>query len=133
MHHRVVLLSRGTLEGGPSGCCCPEGQAGEMGGQEPPEVQYWQSPSCAPEDEELHTPVYAGGQSADKQLGRKGPGVLVDTIADHESAMCPCGKSDSQDPLLSTGEATPGVLCPALGSSVQDRYGHTGERSVKGH
>ena len=35
--------------------------------------------------------------------------------------------------LVSTGEATPGVLCASLGSSVQERHEHTGESSVKGH
>lgn len=35
--------------------------------------------------------------------------------------------------LLSTGEATAGVLCPVLGSAVQESTEHKGESLTKGH
>jgi len=35
--------------------------------------------------------------------------------------------------LLSSTETTPGVLCPALGSSAQKRCGHVGMSLAKGY
>lgn len=36
-------------------------------------------------------------------------------------------------PLLGTGEATLGVLCPVLDFPVQKIHGHTGKSPEKGH
>jgi len=36
-------------------------------------------------------------------------------------------------PLFCTGEDTPGVLCPDVESSVQERHGPVGVRPPKGH
>jgi len=55
------------------------------------------------------------------------------TVSLHEEKYYQQVKGGDPCPLLSTGEVTPGVLCPVLGSSVQERHGHAGESLVKGH
>lgn len=35
-----------------------------------------------------------------------------------------------QGDLLSTGEPTPGKLCPVLGYPIQERHGHNGKRPL---
>ena len=90
-------------------------------------------------------------KAAGKQLCREGPQGTGRQQADHEPVMCPCGKGSQQNPglcqkggqkqvkggdpspLFSTGEATSGVLCPSLGSSVQERHGATGASPAQGH
>lgn len=43
-------------------------------------------------------------------------------------------RSEVGDPFLfSPGEATAGVLCQGLGSSIQESNGHTGKTSMKSH
>ena len=79
------------------------------------------------------------------------PGSPGGHQADHESAMCPCGQEGQRYPglhseeccqqvkggdrpsLLSPGETTPGVLCPVLGSPVQEGHGATGASLEEGY
>lgn len=75
---------------------------------------------------------------------------MVVTQGEHKPAMCSSGKAgqgypglhytkycqhtegSDPSPLLGTGEDTPGVLRPLLGSPLQGRHGRTGEHPAKG-
>lgn len=43
----------------------------------------------------------------------------------------PAVSNGDPSPLLSVGDTLPGVLCPFLGHSVQDRHGHTEKSPTK--
>ena len=59
-----------------------------MGWQEPHEVQQVEVQSPAPEEEQPHAPVYAGGCQAGKQLDRKGPENPGGHKVEQDPAMC---------------------------------------------
>lgn len=67
-------------------------QAGEMCRQKPHKVQQSKVQSPEPGEKEPHAPVYAVGQLAGKQLGRKRPWGLGRHKVECEPAMCPCNE-----------------------------------------
>lgn len=71
-----------------------------------------------------------GRSSTDKNLG-----VLVDNKLSLSVAhkQCVLGPKGDPVPLLIPAEATSGVLCPILGSSVPSKCGTTGECRMKGN
>ncbi|KAK4825399.1 hypothetical protein QYF61_027165 [Mycteria americana] len=118
---------------------------------EPCAVQQGEVQSPAPGEEQPPAPVYVGGCPAGKRLAEKTLGVLVATkvtvsqqralAAKAADGILGCMRRSVASrwrevilPLLSTGEATPEVLCPGVGSpGSQERDGTTGESAAKGH
>ncbi|KAK4806630.1 hypothetical protein QYF61_022936 [Mycteria americana] len=97
----------------------------------------------------MHQPML-GVSQLERSLAEKALGLLVDTklntsqqhalVGNKANGMLGCIDKYCQQlggrdlsPLFSTDEATAGVVGPVLGSSVQERHGHTGERPMKGH
>jgi len=65
------------------------GQAGELCGEEPDEIQQGQVQDPAPGEEQPHAPVKACGRTAGEQLCREGSGCAGGRQAIHEPVVCP--------------------------------------------
>lgn len=129
MHPQQVYWWHKIWSGGHSAVqpCCPEGppQAGQMGWQEPCEVQQGKVLSAAPRKEQFHTPAYAAHPHLKSSASEKDLGVFFEHQIKHEPTLCPSSKGDwypgmlwakywQQDvvPLLlfTSGESLPKVL-----------------------
>lgn len=104
--------------------------------------------STEPGEEKHQTSVPAGGHWNGKQLHEKRTWgfwwtanwiwASNDRMANtfpglHYKVSCLKVREGNPSFLFNTGEATPEVLCPILGSPVQERNGHTEECSMKGY
>ncbi|KAF4798765.1 hypothetical protein TURU_062329 [Turdus rufiventris] len=129
----------------PEGCAAIQMDMDSL--EEPQEVQQKELQIAAPEEDQPQQLMcqYVLGQSAEKRLCRRDPGdgdrhqdVFV---ANRTSSILGyirrsiTGRSREGifPPLLSPGETTDAVLCPALGSQVQQKFWATGESKAKGH
>ena len=74
------------------------GQAGELGREEPDEVQQGQVQGPAPGQEQPHAPVQAWGGPAGEQLCGEGPGSVGGRQVDHEPAVCSGCQESQWDP-----------------------------------
>jgi len=87
---------------------------GELGGEEPDEVQHGQMEGSAPGEEEPRASVPAGSSAAGKEVYRKGPGGPGGQQGDHKPAVCSGGQE---------GQWFPGWKCfpvqPAVGNLLK--------------
>jgi len=136
---------QGGVANSPEGCAAIQGDLNREDMWAVENLMKFNNGKCSPalKEEQIQATEHDGGTQLESSSAKKGLDDSGGHQAENETAMCnflavkkvssTCGffrktychpiEGTGPSPLLSIGEATSGVLSPAVGLSVQERHG----------